>query len=256
LEDQVASGSQIIAGAGFRSGVVRCDDRAEPDAAALVPAFKIASSLSSPDQGQADVAWHSAGEIEDDCRKVKPPRFQIPFPPQIDLSGFSAQGARPIGFSDIDRAATVGAQLARKTQEHELLFTAFGGFPRLLNQTSPSFTCNVVIDQLRYPRPPLFRGSPLRLLASLALFVLEIRDELAETRRVESNLSIPLIPRRHRWFVRAFGRVHPKAIEYGDDIIQKSFVDRRLGLVRFLTYDTLQVVTRYDPAHPTGPNHG
>ena len=77
------------------------------------PLFSSAASL-APDQEQADIAGHAAGEIEHPGRKMEAAWFQVALPAQVDLRRLAAQRLGPARQRRVDFTPAVAAQAARK----------------------------------------------------------------------------------------------------------------------------------------------
>src|SRR4051794_10417024 len=113
------------------------------------------SPLFPPDQEEPDIARKSVGIVEHARGETKPVRFQVSLPAQIQLRCLAAQRCRPVRFARIERAAAIAAELARKAQQHELLFPLLGRHARLMNQFAPALVREMPVDEIRHPSLPL-----------------------------------------------------------------------------------------------------
>jgi hypothetical protein len=130
----------------------------------------------APDEKQADITWHTAGEIQHACRQMEAARLQFLFPAQVEFSRFAAQGGWPTGLIGLDRATAIVAKLRWEALQHQLLEAVFGGLSRVVQHCSPRFVADVVVDQLFDLLTATLGGGAALRLPVLSFAVLEIGD--------------------------------------------------------------------------------
>ena len=117
---------------------------------------------------------------------MKAARLQIALPPQVNLSGLTAQSFGPACQRHVDCASMIGGQIGRETKQYKLLFAACSRFAGTVQNRAPVFLADVMVNQLPDAPVGLFRGGLALVIPMFDLLMFEVGVEGAKSATVRA----------------------------------------------------------------------